>query len=575
MAYTITLTSSDDEINSDGDTFQVVFTFDVDAAGSNESYTFADKNIVIMKYGSLDWSYEMDDPLMIPGTVNMQISDVDQYIDDLLFGDDYVDLDKQFKVELKLNSATEFIGNAIEETIFSDDSERTIDVQFSPRLDIINKKMIINDDDRALDPFDYTTQTVRNISNATHSAGVVTVTHASGTEFDVGSTVKIEGVVGMTDLNNAWRVASEISDTQFTIALRTDQTYTSGGTCVRVTFASYRSLYNILEDIFQLVDSTITLDGGGLDLRHDWMFYPSGYGSFKVISNAVHSAGVVTITTDTAHGFSVNDWAFFYAVVGMTDLNNRYFEVQSVPTSTTFTINLTTAQTYTSGGSTAEFTFDELQRILVYDWTLFNNVDYRLVGDLLRKLAIDLFSYTGMIHSQKAFFIKLFYFDPNNTQTLGTVLKWRKNYRYSLIDYVKVVVDNVGTYLQGTFTELADRQITRDDTLIYCYDFGGSSGTNIRWDDAPTYTFQDQILDVFIDASAAKDSGDLMAQLWYNYRGDIQNCRVDEFILAGIDYNFLKNFTYNSKRYQIIGMTKKYDLNETRILAINLGADIT
>lgn len=74
------------------------------------------------------------------------------------------------------------------------------------------------------------------------------------------------------------------------------------------------------------------------------------------ISNAVHAAGVVTITTSIVHGMdaALDNAVYIDSIVGMTDLNGKIWTVQSIPSTTTYTVALTTAQSYTSGGTSAE-----------------------------------------------------------------------------------------------------------------------------------------------------------------------------------------------------------------------------
>lgn len=72
------------------------------------------------------------------------------------------------------------------------------------------------------------------------------------------------------------------------------------------------------------------------------------HGSTVTITNATHDAGVVTVTA-ASHGRQVGDIVRISSVVGMTDLNSD-FVIQS-KTTNDFTVSLTTAQTYTSGGS--------------------------------------------------------------------------------------------------------------------------------------------------------------------------------------------------------------------------------
>ena len=86
------------------------------------------------------------------------------------------------------------------------------------------------------------------------------------------------------------------------------------------------------------------------------------YGSSKTISGAAYDTGVVTVTTTTAHGYSAKDQVTISGIVGMTDLNAD-FTIASAPTATTFTVSLTTAQSYTSGGTVRRIQY-------ITDWSL-------------------------------------------------------------------------------------------------------------------------------------------------------------------------------------------------------------
>lgn len=67
-----------------------------------------------------------------------------------------------------------------------------------------------------------------------------------------------------------------------------------------------------------------------------------------VITNAVHSSGVVTVTLDTPTSLETGDYVVHTDIVGMTDLNGS-FQVTRL-SSTSYSVVLGTAQTYTSGG---------------------------------------------------------------------------------------------------------------------------------------------------------------------------------------------------------------------------------
>lgn len=128
------------------------------------------------------------------------------------------------------------------------------------------------------------------------------------------------------------------------------------------------------------------------------------------------------------------------------------------------------------------FSFSELKQMSNY---LFFDTAMGIstCGDLLKKLAVDWCCFTGFVSSEKAFFKKLFHYNPSNLQTVK-VDDFEKGYRFGLIDYVKVTTKISGTkiYDEGTFTELQDRYITRDilpgfwnDGVTYPWSNGGSN----------------------------------------------------------------------------------------------------
>lgn len=68
------------------------------------------------------------------------------------------------------------------------------------------------------------------------------------------------------------------------------------------------------------------------------------------ISGATHAAGVVTVTTASTKYLRAGEEVTIASVVGMTDLNGKH-AITEVTDATHFKVALTTAQTYTSGGS--------------------------------------------------------------------------------------------------------------------------------------------------------------------------------------------------------------------------------
>jgi hypothetical protein len=70
---------------------------------------------------------------------------------------------------------------------------------------------------------------------------------------------------------------------------------------------------------------------------------------------AATAANPVVLTTSAAHGYSLGDTILVEAIVGMTELNDRYFDVGTVPTTTTLQLaseDGTTHTAYSSAGTT-------------------------------------------------------------------------------------------------------------------------------------------------------------------------------------------------------------------------------
>lgn len=124
------------------------------------------------------------------------------------------------------------------------------------------------------------------------------------------------------------------------------------------------------------------------------------YGSEIVITNAEHVDGVVTVDA-AAHGFVVGDRARINEVVGMTDLNAS-FSIESIPSDNSFTVNLTTDQTYDSGGvvkKTIEIVSWEMNEeggeADVSDSSTDDDAEYIPAGKIRRSGSLEGFLYAG------------------------------------------------------------------------------------------------------------------------------------------------------------------------------------
>ncbi len=198
-----------------------------------------------------------------------------------------------------------------------------------------------------------------------------------------------------------------------------------------------------------------------------------------------------------------------------------------------------------------------------------NYVSVQNTGDVLRELAKAFGAYTGMIHEKKAFFKELFVYNSANTQTLGTVLTHEKNYKYSLIDWVRIEhYTSSQVYTAGEITNIEGRYI--EDTSIPRSSSAAGYATLFVDRDGVDYQISSALCSRV--NAAWIDLGQLLAEFWYKYRSDIQYLRVDRFEVVGVNYDFLKDFTYSGYKYQIMNMKKKYKDGITEIEALSLGA---
>lgn len=92
--------------------------------------------------------------------------------------------------------------------------------------------------------------------------------------------------------------------------------------------------------------------------------------------SAVSKANPGVITTSADHGLAVGDLVTLHNLGGMTELNDRIYQVATVPASNTFTVGVNTSgyTTYTSGGTvhhrglTLQTSGKNVQRIMWASW---------------------------------------------------------------------------------------------------------------------------------------------------------------------------------------------------------------
>jgi hypothetical protein len=194
------------------------------------------------------------------------------------------------------------------------------------------------------------TDAAKIISNVTSASdAVVTTTKAHGyLDGDIVLMIGVEGCLEDNEsiLNGFYHEISAVTATTFTVA-----TDTSGA-------------------------SAYSQDGLSLRVRTRRLSE-----SVATISGATQASPCV-VTTTAAHGLINGDQVYIDGVVGMTDLNGRYYLVGNVPSTTTFELMGVNAAAYSAWSSVGSIYW---VRGLFTDW----DFQYQLPSDCLRVLDVS------------------------------------------------------------------------------------------------------------------------------------------------------------------------------------------
>jgi hypothetical protein len=517
--YTHVISSAVEDIKDVAGTYsataQLILTFtmsDIDLKTALEGIgsTFDDFGFKVSDWGTLEGQFDFEDTLLVPGTYNVRIDDDNGNLSNLLFGmGDWKFISrKDIEIELKIDGVTEYEGIIMEDGIEGDVGNKTYSLSFDPGMKAItSRKIYIEDHDVSFD-----------IGDADCSAGIVTVKTKTDHKLAPGCIVNIADVEGMTDLNDEFRILETPLPRTFTVALTTSQTYTADtGTVVQseninpfdYIDSSPYPITELLEDIFKLVNPSISYAGGDIEIYQDWLFY--GY--------------------ETA-----------------PDPGHECFDI----------------------------VFEELMQD-VHPLYFNSAMGANTVGDVLRKLASHWGCFAGMIHKERAFFKKLGYFDPDNTQSIGLVLNQKPSYRFGLVDYVDVLVGNLSAfrnYRRGQVTQLEDRKFNLEVFPAFYFDDDGANYSNIiatvdrdpSTDDG-SYVIRNA-MDESIDAVNFHGNGYLLAEYWWKLRGTMEAGRVDNFEVVGLGFDPMLGFVYGGLNWEPIGWKKNIGNCTTEIDAL-------
>ncbi len=522
MSYKTTITFPAQKIN-DVDTIQLILEFTHNLTGTDRNWNAVDYGLRVIDYGKREASYDLEDAFLVPGTTSMLLGDPQGVLDNLLFGADSIAVatDKKVKVTKKINGVSKFIGNMIEDTVPFDDGTATLSFTASPKIDVINKRMI----------------------------------------YDA------EGIVELNPLE--------------------------------LTEANYYPLVHILEKIYQLVNPEIAFSNGSLEVIHNWQFQGEreiiGVGPDGCILNDISFTDLQTRTTplffDNSYGISnlgdvlrkiSIDWCAF---TGMISDNKAFFK--------------------------RLFYYDENNLQTVKVENRIKNYKYGLIDYVKLNCVFNLdgltFDDPANPYEQGVFTelegryllrdsLQVFYHHPppiNERESLIAVSNLDRTNHY-VFTHDGVIVNMpaegavysnngsqfqiIGTTLEGlTNNKLTTKRVSGTNDPSASGTLTKVSGTG---DDTYTFTSHDDVDGFYFIRRARtpdlynnefKNYGDLASMFWYNFRGNMQHCRVDRFKLRGITYDFLKDFNYDGSKYQPISMIWNDAEGITECEAIYLG----
>lgn len=150
-----------------GDEIKLTITFTINATGTDELIHTEEENVFINDYGSLEWEYDIENFVLIPGFLDIKISvpEVSSFAKRFFNYDteEFDKTDRQALVVLEIRYSgtpdyvTEFKGHIIEDSITYNPDTTYLGFSAAPKTDILFKQMLwdLSDPPLALNPLGY------------------------------------------------------------------------------------------------------------------------------------------------------------------------------------------------------------------------------------------------------------------------------------------------------------------------------------------------------------------------------------------------------------------------------------
>lgn len=362
--------------------------------------------------------------------------------------------------------------------------------------------------------------------------------------------------------------------------------YDEGGSALNpfgYTESGYYHIVQVLEDIFGLVNPSISYLDGSLEILHDWEFHgvrePSSCYLMNILFSEIYqlidplffnnSYGILNCG-DILKKYAL-DWGCF---CGFVSYDKAFFKKL-------FYYNPTNLQTVIVNNRKKGYRYGLIDYVKVTTGIFGPNEPYEqgvfteLEGRYLTRKSLPGFYLNSGISSGSNIKAEInrvnhFVFE-HGSSIIGT--EEGSVYSNNSSEFTVVgrpYADGSIEYNLPTVRSSGTNNPEASGTLTLISGVGPATITYTSYGDANgIYTINGaRQTEIY---GGHMDLGDLQSQFWYRYRANIQNCRVDKFILRGVSYSFLKDFNYKGSKYQPIQMKWNDTEGITECEAIYLG----
>lgn len=191
------------------------------------------------------------------------------------------------------------------------------------------------------------------------------------------------------------------------------------------------------------------------------------------------------------------------------------------------------------------------------------------LADTLKYNAKKKFAFTGCVNNKKAFFQRLYYYNFSNLQTIN-VLAYNRGIALPNLTYA--ASKNLSG---GIIHELPDADAYNTisgKSMEMTLDIEIGQNYNGWIYRSGKYYYIEKIKDPLLSSDFYL-IGYLLPELHYFYRRKAIFNRLDKFTADGLEVDYLKNFIYNNRKYQILSMEKVISEGVTLIEALYLGVN--